>query len=352
LVEVKKDGTVVESYTYDANGNRTAVSNALRGINGKSFSYSVEDHVISVGSDSFVFDVDGFLQRKATLEGTTYYQYSSRGELLRVDRPDGIILSYVHDPLGRRIAKQINGATVEKYLWSGPTTLLAVYDGRGNLLERFTYADARTPVSMTAGGGTYFLLTDQVGTLRAVADTSGAIVKRIDYDSFGNIVADSNPAFMVPFGFAGGLHDRDTGLVRFGYRDYSPELGRFVAKDPVDFEGGDTNLYAYSMSDPVNFVDPLGLDYIPNVVINLDPTPYRAYGDAGPNSPNQNLTIPPGGHLGPIPIIGMTPPWWDVDFICSPSGWRKVKVGGVISGGCVIGGMDPPPDWTPPSQCP
>lgn len=115
------------------------------------------------------------------------------------------------------------------------------------------------PVSMTAGGATYFLLTDQVGTLRAVADSTGAIVKRVDYDSFGNIIADTNPSFSVPFGFAGGLHDRDTGLVRFGYRDYSPELGRFTAKDPLDFAGGDTNLYAYAMSDPINFVDPYGL---------------------------------------------------------------------------------------------
>lgn len=104
-----------------------------------------------------------------------------------------------------------------------------------------------------------FLLTDQVGSLRVVADTSGAIVKRIDYDSFGNIIADSNPSFSVPFGFAGGLHDRDTGLVRFGARDYSPELGRFTAKDPIDFAGGDTNLYAYTMSDPINFIDPEGL---------------------------------------------------------------------------------------------
>ncbi|HEY5998712.1 MAG TPA: RHS repeat-associated core domain-containing protein, partial [bacterium] len=72
------------------------------------------------------------------------------------------------------------------------------------------------------------------------------------------IIADTNPGLTVPFGFAGGLHDRDTGLVRFGHRDYSPELGRFVAKDPIDFAGG-KNLYAYTTSDPVNFIDPLGL---------------------------------------------------------------------------------------------
>jgi RHS repeat-associated protein len=72
-------------------------------------------------------------------------------------------------------------------------------------------------------------------------------------------LADTNPGFSVPFGFAGGLQDRDTDLVRFGYRDYSPESGRFTAKDPIDFNGGDTNLYSYTMSDPVNYVDPSGL---------------------------------------------------------------------------------------------
>jgi RHS repeat-associated protein len=165
--------------------------------------------------------------------------------------------------------------------------LLAVFDGNDNLLQRYTYADARMPVSMTAGGATYFLLTDQVGTLRAVADTSGSIVKRIDYDSFVNIIADTNPAFTVPFGFAGGLHDRDTGLVRFGYRDYSPELGRFTAKDPIDFNGGDTNLYAYVLNDPINIADPNGL-YGEDV--HLDLTLRLALNRVGMN-PNVASTI-------------------------------------------------------------
>ena len=42
----------------------------------------------------------------------------------------------------------------------------------------------------------------------------------------------------IPFGFAGGLHDRDTNLVRFGARDYDPSIGRWTAKDPIDFAGG------------------------------------------------------------------------------------------------------------------
>jgi len=64
----------------------------------------------------------------------------------------------------------------------------------------------------------------------------------------------------VPFGFAGGLHDRDTGLVRFGYRDYDPETGRWTAKDPILFAGGDVDLYGYCLNDPVNLTDSRGLN--------------------------------------------------------------------------------------------
>jgi RHS repeat-associated protein len=62
-----------------------------------------------------------------------------------------------------------------------------------------------------------------------------------------------------PFNFAGGLYDKDTGLVRFGARDYDPQTARWTSKDPILFAGGDTNLYGYVMSDPVNWIDPNGL---------------------------------------------------------------------------------------------
>jgi RHS repeat-associated protein len=114
------------------------------------------------------------------------------------------------------------------------------------------------PVAMEQGGATYNLTYDQVGSLRVVADASGNVVKRIDYDSFGYIVNDTNASFEIPFGFAGGLHDRDTGLVRFGFRDYDPDIGRWTAKDPILFAGGDVNIYGYCLSDPVNWVDPSG----------------------------------------------------------------------------------------------
>ena len=96
-------------------------------------------------------------------------------------------------------------------------------------------------------------------SLRAVADSSANVVKRIEYDSFGNIIANTNEAFEIPFGFAGGLHDSDTGLVRFGFRDYDPDVGRWTAKDPIFFAGGDSDLYGYVLSDPTSLIDPEGL---------------------------------------------------------------------------------------------
>jgi RHS repeat-associated protein len=83
----------------------------------------------------------------------------------------------------------------------------------------------------------------------------------MDYDEWGNVLADTNPGFQ-PFGFAGGLYDPDTGLIRFGARDYDPESGRWTAKDPIQFAGGAPNLYSYVRNDPVNRIDPTGLGFM------------------------------------------------------------------------------------------
>jgi RHS repeat-associated protein len=72
------------------------------------------------------------------------------------------------------------------------------------------------------------------------------------------VTNDTNPGFQ-PFGFAGGLYDQQTGLVRFGARDYDAVTGRWTVKDPIRFDGGDSNLYAYVLGDPVNWVDVNGL---------------------------------------------------------------------------------------------
>jgi RHS repeat-associated protein len=120
---------------------------------------------------------------------------------------------------------------------------------------------------MVQNGTTYRILTDHLGSPRLVVDASdGTVVQRMAYDEFGQLLARHCPFLssedckqLHPFGFAGGLHDPDTWLVRFRARDYSPEVGRFVSKDPLSFAATDTNLYSYAGSDPVNLADPSGL---------------------------------------------------------------------------------------------
>ena len=134
-----------------------------------------------------------------------------------------------------------------------------------------------------------------------MSSETGEIVQRIDYDAFGRITLNTNPGFQ-PFGFAGGLYDYQTGLVRFGARDYDPEIGRWTAKDPILFLGGQSNLYAYVLSDPVNLADPSGL-----VVANCSSTPFLVKpednekpigvlppGQEWPGSPDRVFLLPDG----------------------------------------------------------
>jgi RHS repeat-associated protein len=100
---------------------------------------------------------------------------------------------------------------------------------------------------------------------------------RVDYSAFGvptwkGTGAASTPALdWIPFGFAGGLYDPDTGLVRFGARDYDPQIGRWVSKDPSLFRGGQANLYVYAGNDPINYRDPTGRMQLPADPSHLPP---------------------------------------------------------------------------------
>ncbi len=150
---------------------------------------------------------------------------------------------------------------MQGFLYENQLEPVAELDGAGNLVSRFVYCGCgagNLPQYMVKNGVTYRIIADHLGSPRLVVDsTTGAIMQRMDYDEFGNVILDTNPGFQ-PFGFAGGIYDRDTGLVRHGARDYDPETGRWVAKDPITFKGG-INLYGYVRNDPVNRIDPRGL---------------------------------------------------------------------------------------------
>jgi len=197
----------------------------------------------------------GELATKTVGTNTTTYTYDELGNLTRVVLPSGTQIDYLIDGQNRRIGKKIGGVLTQGYLYDGQLRLVAELDGAGNLVSRFVYGTkANVPDYMIKGGVTYRIITDHLGSTRLMVDVAtGTVAQQLDYDEFGNVLTDTNPGFQ-PFGFAGGLYDSDTGLVRFGARDYDAETGRWTAKDPIRFGGGDTNLYGYVVNNTITVV--------------------------------------------------------------------------------------------------
>jgi RHS repeat-associated protein len=177
-----------------------------------------------------------------------------------VTLPGGTVIDYIIDGNNRRIGKKVNGTLVQGLLYQDGLAPIVELDGSNNVLSRFVYATrVNVPDYMIKGGVTYRIITDHLGSPQLVVDVAtGTVAQRMDYDEFGKVINDTSPGFQ-PFGFAGGLYDRDTKLVRFGARDYDVDTGRWTAKDPIDFGAGDMNLYGYTTNDPINRVDPVGL---------------------------------------------------------------------------------------------
>lgn len=108
----------------------------------------------------------------------------------------------------------------------------------------------------------YRIISDQVGTPIMILEAdSGDIVAEYQYDEFG-VLLKKTGSIDIPFGFAGGIYDSETGLTRFGFRDYAANVGRFTSKDPIGFGSGETNLYSYTGDNPINRIDPTGLDWV------------------------------------------------------------------------------------------
>ena len=258
LSDVYRDGVLAAHYDYDENGNRLVKETPAKIVTG---SVDAQDRLLAYGSVSFAYEAGGTLQGRtdATTGETTLYAYDPLGNLRQVTLPSGVVIEYLVDGAGRRVGKKVNGSLVRGWLYRDALQPAAELDADGAVSARFVYGERiNVPEVMIKGGITYRLVTDHVGSVRLVVDAAtGAVAQRIDYDEFGRVVLDTNLGFQ-PFGFAGGLYDPETGLVRFGARDYDAVTGRWTAKDPLLFEGGDTNLYTYALSDPVNTVDPTG----------------------------------------------------------------------------------------------
>jgi RHS repeat-associated protein len=258
LTDVYHDGVLATHYEYDENGNRLRRTTPSESVAG---TYDDQDRLLSYGVVAYAYKDSGELlgRMNAATSETTLYTYDALGNLREVTLPGGTIIEYIVDGLGRRVGKKVGGSLVKGWLWGDALRPVAEFDGTGTVVARFVYAEGvNVPDLMIKGGATYRIVIDAIGSVRLVVHAAtGAVAQRIDYEEFGRVLLDTNPGFQ-PFGFAGGLYDPDTGLVRFGARDYDPEVGRWTAKDPLLFDGGDTNLYTYAGNDPVNNQDPRG----------------------------------------------------------------------------------------------
>ena len=177
------------------------------------------------------------------------------------------------------------------HLYKDDLSPAAELDGNNNIVSRFVYGTrGNVPDYMQKGGKTYRIVTDHLGSVRMVVDTSdGSVVQRIDYDEFGRVLADTNEGFQ-PFGFAGGLYESATGLTRFGARDYDAFTGRWTVKDPIGFEGG-MNLFGYVYNNPINLDDPYGFGYFYNRPLGNKPwIPGLSAGNSYLNLFNQELS--------------------------------------------------------------
>jgi RHS repeat-associated protein len=261
-ITYKQNGTTLLgdlTYEYDRAGNRTKVggSFARTGIpqSVNSANYNAANQQLTFGDKTLTYDNDGNLTSITDSNGTTLYSWNARNQLVSISGPN-VNASFVYDGLGRRQKKTINSSPTE-FLYdgvnpvqetSGATVLVNTLTGLA--IDEFL---SRTDVST---GITRNLLPDALGSTIALADAGGAVQTEMTYEPFGKTTATGASSSNL-FQYTGREND-GTGLYYYRARYYHPELQRFVGEDPLGFDGGDINLYAYVGNHPANFVDPEG----------------------------------------------------------------------------------------------
>jgi RHS repeat-associated protein len=310
LDTVTRNGTQLVDYSYDGNSNRTSAvyadthlpaTGCAAGLSDVLGTVDMQDRLLRYGHCTYAYTANGELTGKTNSQTgqTTQYNYDVFGNLRQATLPDGRVLSYTIDGLSRRIGKSVNGAPVQGFVYLNQLEPIAELDGAGNIVSAFLYAErGHVPSLMLKGGNSYRIVADHLGSVRLVIDVAtGDIAQRLDYDAFGNVIEDTNPGFQ-PFGYAGGIYDRDLELVRFGARDYDPETGRWLSKDASGFTPGEFNLSQYVGADPINFADLDGRQRAPVRQSNAfnRRTIQQNYGSPIPVSPH------PQAPSTPIPV--------------------------------------------------
>ena len=247
-------------YTYDARGNRNVAV------------VDEQDRATQVGAPGqpdytfYTYDAHGNVATRI-VGGTTHtYTWDGEGSLLGVAGTTPGTITYDVDAKGRRVGKRVNGALERQWMYDGQLRIVAevVYASPVRYRVYGYVPERHLPVLMleevSGVESQYRIYGDHLGSLRAVVRVSdGKAIQTMRHGPWGEVEDDSVASTFsrVPFGFAGGIYDEVTGLVRFGAREYDARTGRWLSKDEARFGGGE-NFFEYAAGAPTFYVDPTG----------------------------------------------------------------------------------------------
>ncbi len=247
------------TYTYDAAGNRTGVGGTfprtLLPDPVSAATYDAANRQLTFGGATLMYDANGNL----TNDNTTTYTWDARNRLLALTGPTPA--SFQYDPLGRRVQRTISAVTT-RFQYDRLNPILEVLDS-GLAAALLTGLTLDEYLTRTEASGVRGLIADALGSTLAEADAVGAVVTAYSYEPFGRTevtAGSSGNAFQYT-----GRENDGTDLYYYRARYYRPGVHRFISEDPIRFEGGSTNLYAYAINSPLNWIDPNGL----NVTVSL-----------------------------------------------------------------------------------
>ncbi len=236
---VNYPGTI--NYTHDDNGNQ-------QGDGHRNYVYDVEDRLVEVtepGKVKVNFAYDGLSRMRRK---TTYFWSTSVSDWQLEDREH-----YVYD--GLQVVQILDDSGSPKETLTRGLDLASSLGGAGGIGGLLAYTDHEGASDRTA-----YYHADSIGNVTAMVDSSEAVLARYQYDPFGRTLGMSGPlAAENPFRFSSQMVEPNTGLYGFAYRFYDPPLQRWLNRDPIGESGG-VNLYQAFGGDPVNQIDPFGLE--------------------------------------------------------------------------------------------
>jgi RHS repeat-associated protein len=270
--QLLSDGT--HTYSYDLNGNRTM----------SGYQTGTDNRLTTDGVWTYTYDNAGNEIEKSKGAGleTWYYTYDTLNRLTDVRQTsDGstneMVATYTYDVFGDRVQQSEwtsgTGTVTTRFQYDAKGNVWADTDTSNNVQVRYLYGDgvdqlfARTEASGQANPGVAWYLTDALGSVRDLMDSTGTLRDHLDYDGFGN-QTESNVSFGDRYKYTGREYDSNTGLQYNRARYFDPKTGRWITNDPRGFGAGDTNLGRYVRNDPQNAIDPSGCDETSVVDVN------------------------------------------------------------------------------------